>query len=63
MVLTVSEAWKAAYPGASVGILAMRGVVNPKHHPSFDNHREELEKQFPSGFQDIEDFIKEEEQK
>ena len=50
MVLTVSEAWKAAYPGASVGILAMRGVINPKHHPSFDNHREELEKQLRSRY-------------
>lgn len=45
MVFTVSEAWKAAHPGASVGVLAIRGVINPKHHPSLDNHREELEQQ------------------
>ena len=50
MVFTVSEAWKAAHPGASLGVLAIRGVINPKHHPSLDNHREELEQQLRSRY-------------
>ena len=27
-MLTVTDKWEAAYPGASVGVLAMRDVVN-----------------------------------
>ncbi len=50
MVFTVSEAWRTAYPGASVGILAMRGVINPRQHPSLDNHREKLEKELRSRY-------------
>ncbi|MFC2094857.1 phenylalanine--tRNA ligase beta subunit-related protein [Candidatus Bipolaricaulota bacterium] len=50
MVFTGSEAWKAAYPGASVGILALRGVTNPKHHPAFDDCREELAEQLRSRY-------------
>jgi len=50
MVFTVSEAWKAAHPGASVGVLAIRGVINPSHHPSLDEHREELEQQLRSRY-------------
>lgn len=49
-MFTVSETWKTTYPGAAVGILAMRGVVNPRHHPSFDNHREALETQLRSRY-------------
>ena len=30
-MLTVTDKWEAAYPGASVGVLAMRDVVNPEH--------------------------------
>ncbi len=49
-MFTVSEAWKATYPGASVGILAMRDVANPRHHPGLDERKEELEKQLRSRF-------------
>lgn len=49
-MFVASEAWKTAYPGAAVGILAMRGVINPRHHPSFDNYREELEQQLRSRY-------------
>jgi DNA/RNA-binding domain of Phe-tRNA-synthetase-like protein len=41
----VSEAWKTAYPGAAVGVLAMRNVVNPVQHPALDQRKEELESQ------------------
>lgn len=49
-MFTVSEAWRAAYPGASVGILAMRGVINPRSCSSLDDHREELEKELRSRY-------------
>ena len=42
-MLTVTQAWKAAYPGAAVGVLAMHGVANPKHHPGLDARKKELE--------------------
>lgn len=49
-MLTVSETWKTAYPGAAVGILVMRNVVNPDHHPALDSHKAELENQLRSRF-------------
>jgi DNA/RNA-binding domain of Phe-tRNA-synthetase-like protein len=45
-----SEAWKKAYPGAAVGILAMRGVANPAHHAALDQRKEALENQLRSRF-------------
>jgi DNA/RNA-binding domain of Phe-tRNA-synthetase-like protein len=48
----VSEAWKTAYPGAAVGILVMRNVANPDHHPELDRRKEELENQLRSRFSD-----------
>jgi DNA/RNA-binding domain of Phe-tRNA-synthetase-like protein len=51
-VFTVSEAWKKAYPGAAVGVLAMRKVVNPEGHPALDKRKEELEAQLRSRFSD-----------
>jgi DNA/RNA-binding domain of Phe-tRNA-synthetase-like protein len=49
-MFTVSEAWKTAYPGAVVGILTMRDVVNPDHHPALDARKAELENQLRSRF-------------
>ncbi len=46
----VSEAWKTAYPGAAVGVLAMHNVVNPEHHPVLEKQKEELENQLRSRF-------------
>lgn len=46
----VSDAWKRAYPGAVVGILAMRQVVNPDRHPALDRRKDELEEQLRSRF-------------
>ena len=40
---TVTDAWRAAYPGAHVGVLAMRNVVNPAEHAALDERRLELE--------------------
>ena len=39
----VSADWKRAYPGAHLGILAMRKVINPSRHPELDQQKEELE--------------------
>ena len=44
-MFVVSEAWKTAYPGAAVGVLAMRNAVNPVQHPALDQRKEELENQ------------------
>jgi DNA/RNA-binding domain of Phe-tRNA-synthetase-like protein len=47
-----TETWKAAYPGAAVGILAMHHVVNPKRHTDLDKRKEELEARLRSRFSD-----------
>lgn len=42
-MLIVSETWKNTYPGASVGVLAMRNVANPARHPALGARKKELE--------------------
>jgi DNA/RNA-binding domain of Phe-tRNA-synthetase-like protein len=39
----VSDAWKAAYPGAAAGLLVMENVANPPAHPELERHKAELE--------------------
>jgi len=51
-MLIVSDAWKAAYPGAAAGILVMRSVANPAHHAELDRRKEELENQLRAQFAD-----------
>jgi len=46
----VSETWKTAYPGAAVGVLAMRNVTNPPQHPALDQRKEELENRLRARF-------------
>ena len=46
----VSEAWKTAYPGAAVGILAMRGVANPECDEALDQRKAELERELRARF-------------
>ena len=50
VMLTVSDAWKAAFPGAAVGILAMRNVANPEHDAELERRKEELESQLRTRF-------------
>jgi DNA/RNA-binding domain of Phe-tRNA-synthetase-like protein len=38
-----SSIWRSTYPGASIGILAMKGVINPKQHEKLDEKKDELE--------------------
>ena len=39
----VTSAWKSAFPGAHVGVLAMRDVANPVHHVALERLKAELE--------------------
>ncbi len=39
----VSSNWKAGYPGAAAGFLAMQGVVNPPANPALDDQKTALE--------------------
>lgn len=48
----VSQAWKSAYPGAAVGVLAMHNVINPKRAPALDKQKKELEDNLRSRFSD-----------
>jgi DNA/RNA-binding domain of Phe-tRNA-synthetase-like protein len=43
MEFVVSRAWQEKYPGAWMGVLAMRGVANPKQHDGFDEIKSELQ--------------------
>ncbi|MBL7202494.1 MAG: hypothetical protein ISS56_20355 [Anaerolineae bacterium] len=49
-MLVTSEAWKAAYPGASIGLLAMHDVANPEEHPGLDEHKQALENDLRSQY-------------
>jgi DNA/RNA-binding domain of Phe-tRNA-synthetase-like protein len=40
-----SEAWEAAYPGASIGVLAMGNVSNPEQSAELDRIKRDLEAQ------------------
>ena len=48
--LLVTEVWRTAYPGASIGILAMRAVANPTGHALLDRRKRELEQQLCSRY-------------
>ena len=53
-ILTVTEAWKSAYPDVCAGILVMRNVSNPPEHPGLDAIRVELETDIRSRLADAE---------
>jgi DNA/RNA-binding domain of Phe-tRNA-synthetase-like protein len=42
-MLIISENWKKTYPGAVVGLLAMKPVVNPQQHAGLEQKKQELE--------------------
>ena len=46
----VTSAWKSAFPDAHAGVLVMRNVINPAHHPELEKHKTELEAQLRSQF-------------
>ncbi len=43
MLFVASDAWRAAYPGASAGILVMRNATNPPEHPALSQAKRALE--------------------
>lgn len=42
-MFTATEAWKSAFPGASVGVMVLRGAENPEVHPALEEHKQALE--------------------
>jgi DNA/RNA-binding domain of Phe-tRNA-synthetase-like protein len=50
MMFVISETWKTAYPGASVGVLALHGVANPESHAVLEEHKRELEVELRARF-------------
>jgi len=44
-ILVATEAWRATFPGAVVGALAMRNVANPEHSPALEDAKRQLEAQ------------------
>ncbi|HAL47326.1 MAG: hypothetical protein CL694_00895 [Chloroflexi bacterium] len=52
VVLTATDAWRKAFPGASIGVLAMRGVSNPRSHPDLDARMTDVEADLRRRFSD-----------
>jgi len=46
----ISDGWKNIYPQAHVGVLAMRGVINPPHHAELEKQKAALEEQIRARF-------------
>jgi DNA/RNA-binding domain of Phe-tRNA-synthetase-like protein len=43
-LLVISPQWQTTYPGAAVGLLAVRGAANPEQHPELERRKVELER-------------------
>jgi DNA/RNA-binding domain of Phe-tRNA-synthetase-like protein len=52
-MLGASMQWKGAYPGASVGLLAIRGVANPERSSGLEARKEALEAALRSAFSSL----------
>jgi DNA/RNA-binding domain of Phe-tRNA-synthetase-like protein len=46
----VSDKWKSLYPDCRVGVLVMRSVSNPDHHPQLEELKTELENRLRARF-------------
>ena len=44
-MLTPTNAWRSAYPGAHAGVLAMSEVANPREHGGLDERKRALEEE------------------
>lgn len=51
-MFSVSDEWRAAFPGAHAGVLAMHKVTNPPAHPALDREKEALQQQLRTRFAD-----------
>lgn len=49
-MFNATPAWKSAFPGAHAGVLVMRNVINPAHHPGLEKRKTELEEQLRAQF-------------
>jgi DNA/RNA-binding domain of Phe-tRNA-synthetase-like protein len=49
-MVSLSDAWKATYPNAIVGTLAIRDVANPSQHRELDRRKRALEQQMRERF-------------
>jgi DNA/RNA-binding domain of Phe-tRNA-synthetase-like protein len=54
-MFTASEGWKATYPGAVVGVLAMAKVANPNSHESLNEIKDGLEAQIRARYRSKEE--------
>ena len=50
MILKVAKAWRTAYPGAHVGILAVHDVENPRRDAQLEGRKRDLERQIRNRF-------------
>jgi DNA/RNA-binding domain of Phe-tRNA-synthetase-like protein len=50
VLLSPSEQWGKAYPGAMIGALAIQGVANPKNSPALDSQKHDLETRLRSQY-------------
>ena len=46
----ITSAWKSIFRDAHVGVLVMRDVTNPAHHPELEKRKAELEEQLRAQF-------------
>ena len=46
----ITSAWKTAYPEALAGVLVMRSVSNPAHHPALQSRKAALEDELRARF-------------
>jgi DNA/RNA-binding domain of Phe-tRNA-synthetase-like protein len=46
----VSDKWKSLYPDCRAGVLVMRSVSNPEHHPKLEEQKAELENRLRARF-------------
>ena len=49
-MLEVSDRWRAAFPGAHVGVLALRGVVNSEREPALEERKAALAERLRARF-------------
>ena len=49
-MLEVTPTWKTTYPEALVGVLVMRAVSNPPHHPALESKKAALEEALRARF-------------
>jgi DNA/RNA-binding domain of Phe-tRNA-synthetase-like protein len=55
-MFTVTEVWKATYPGAVAGFLAIGHVANLEHVPALDQRKDQLEEQIRARFTTVEEL-------